>query len=75
MERRQDTRGDTIPAQGERQERVPRSPHERDESAQSQEPGEPTAREIGELGRRDVERGVEDTTKQSELEKTYDRQK
>ena len=32
-----DRQGNTIPAQGERQERVPRAPHERDESADSQE--------------------------------------
>jgi hypothetical protein len=66
--------GQTTPVQGETQERAPRAPHERDESADSQQQhGEPSAQEVGELGRQDVERGVRDTTKQSELEKTYDR--
>ncbi|MBC5764117.1 hypothetical protein [Ramlibacter albus] len=65
--------GETTPVQGETQQPSPRMPHERDESSGSQAADEPTGREIGELGRKDVERGVKDTTKQSELEKTYDR--
>ena len=66
-------RGNTIPQQGERQERSPRMPHERDESVQSQEADEPSATQVGEIARRDVERGVRDTTKQAELEETYDK--
>ena len=75
MERKKDNRGETIPVQGEQQERAPSAPHERDESAQSQESSEPTGKAIGELGRRDVERGVQDTTKQAEMDRAYDRQK
>jgi hypothetical protein len=66
-------RGQTTPVQGETQERAPRMPHERDESAQSQAAKEPTGQRMGDIGRADVEAGRTDTTKQAELERTYDR--
>ena len=68
-----DSRGETLPAQGEQQEGVPRAPHERDESATSQAESEPSTR--GKLGKADVERGVVDTTKGAELGRAYDRQR
>ncbi|HYF19470.1 MAG TPA: hypothetical protein VEA40_16510 [Ramlibacter sp.] len=66
-------RGKTTMAQGEDQQEVPRMPHERDESADSQQRMEPSNRRIGEVARRDAERGVPDTTKGAELDATYDK--
>ena len=51
----------TTPQQGDKQQRAPREPHERDESADSQAPGEASQHRLGEIGREDVERGVTDT--------------
>lgn len=65
--------GNTTLVQGEAQERVPRMPHERDESADSQACMEPSNRRVGERAHADVERGVADTTKGAELDATYDR--
>ena len=56
-------RGTTAPQQGERNERTPREPHERDESADSQSQGEPSQQRMAEIGRRDVESGKVDTDK------------
>jgi len=64
--------GNTRPVQGERQHGVPRMPHERDESADSQ-PGAQPAGRMGQAAHADAERGVEDTTKGAELDDTYDR--
>ena len=75
MTNRKDTRGETLPVQGEQQESVPRAPHERDESASSQAGSELTARVVGKQGKDDVERGVVDTTKGAELGRAYDRQR
>ena len=49
--------------QGENQEPVPRMPHERDESADSQAPASRRRREMGTGAHDDVERGVVDTDK------------
>jgi hypothetical protein len=65
--------GDTRPAQGDKQQRVPRAPHERDESADSQAAEDPSARSIGRAGREDIERGVLDTDKGPVLDQVYDR--
>jgi hypothetical protein len=65
--------GDTLPAQGESQAEVPRMPHERDESADSQAPQEPSGRRMGRQGAQDIERGVVDTSKGEALEETYDK--
>jgi hypothetical protein len=56
-------KSDTAPQQGERQEGSPREPHERDESADSQAKAEPSQQRVGEVARRDVERGLTDTDK------------
>jgi hypothetical protein len=53
--------GKTLPAQGETQESVPRAPHERDESADSQAAGEPSAERVGRAAHEDIERGRVDT--------------
>jgi hypothetical protein len=65
-------RGNTTMAQGETQEAVPRMPHERDESADSQTRMEPSNRRMGEKAQADAERGVADTSKGAELDATYD---
>ena len=66
-------RGETVTTQGETQERVPRMPHERDESADSQAASEPSARRMGEAAQEDLERGRVDTDKGPVLDETYDK--
>jgi hypothetical protein len=68
-----DRQGNTLPAQGDKQRRVPRAPHERDESADSQGTSDPSARGVGEAAREDIERGVVDTDKGPVMDETYDR--
>ena len=68
-----DRQGNTLPIQGDTQQRSPRMPHERDESADSQQASEPSARSVGEQARKDVERGLVDTDKGPVLDETYDR--
>jgi len=66
--------GQTLPQQGEQTtERVPRAPHERDESADSQAPGDPENQRKGALAHDDVVEGRRDTTKGVEMDATYDR--
>lgn len=65
--------GNTIPVQGDKQERSLRAPHERDESADNQAGNEPSAQRMAELGREDVERGVVDTGKGPVLDETYEK--
>lgn len=67
------SRGNTQAAQGEDQHGVPRMPHERDESADSQPRQEPSNERIGRIAQADAERGVADTTKGAELDATYDK--
>lgn len=69
----QDRQGNTLPFQGDKQQRVPRAPHERDESADSQGASDPSARSIGEKAREDIERGVVDTDKGPVMEDAYDK--
>ncbi|HUR88598.1 MAG TPA: hypothetical protein VMZ74_05875 [Ramlibacter sp.] len=57
------SRGNTSREQGETQERVPRQPDERDESADSQASSEPSQGRIGEIARKDMEEGRVDTDK------------
>jgi hypothetical protein len=57
------SRGTTATEQGDKQARTPRQPHERDESADSQAQDEPSQQRMGELGRKDLERGLVDTDK------------
>ncbi len=65
--------GNTTTAQGEDQHAVPRMPHERDESADSQPNQEPSNRRMAKKGQADVERGVADTSKGAELDATYEK--
>lgn len=67
--------GDTIPQQGQdkAQGKAPRMPHERDESAGSQAPDEPSAQRVGQAGHEDIERGRVDTDKGPVIDQTYDR--
>ena len=65
--------GNTIPAQGETQDRVPRTPNERDESADSQGAQEASAQRIGRQAQQDVERGLVDTDKGPVLDDTYEK--
>ena len=74
MTQRNQSRGETVPVQGEQHERVPRAPHERDESSSSQAAGEPSARVVGQQGKDDLDRGVVDTTKGVELDRAYQKQ-
>ncbi len=65
--------GNTLPAQGERQQAVPRLPHERDESADSQPAGEASGRRMGAMAHRDLEKGRQDTDKGPVMDATYER--
>ncbi len=67
-----DAKGETIPAQGERNERVPKQPHERDESAGSQAPGGANQRKMGRIAHDDVAEGLVDTDKGPVLDATYE---
>ena len=65
--------GNTVPVQGQAQtqERVPRMPHERDESADGQRSGEASGPRIGQAAHDDVERGLVDTDKGPVLDQAY----
>jgi hypothetical protein len=65
--------GNTLPAQGPAQERAPRMPHERDESADNQAADEPSAKRMGTIGHDDLERGLVDTDKGPVLDETYEK--
>ena len=64
---------DTTPQQGDKQERSPREPHERDESADSQAAGEPSQQRMGNIARRDVESGQADTDKGPVLRELHEK--
>lgn len=55
------------------QKRVPRLPHERDESADSQAVMEPEQREVMRQAQQDVERGLQDTSKGEATDAVYRR--
>ena len=65
--------GLTQTEQGENQRTVPRTPNERDESADSQARQEPSNARLGKIAQADAERGLVDTSKGAELDTTYDR--
>lgn len=65
--------GNTTMVQGETQERVPRMPHERDESADQQARMEPSNHRVGERAHGDAQRGVADTTRGAESDATYEK--
>lgn len=66
-------RSRTETQQGETQQTVPRMPHERDESADSQAREQPSADRIGSAAHEDVVRGVPDTSRGTETDATYHR--
>ena len=66
-------KGNTVPAQGETREKVPRMPHEMDESADSQAAQEQSGERIGKQAQEDIERGLVDTDKGPVLDETYDK--
>ena len=65
--------GNTVMSQGETQSPKARMPHERDESADSQAAGEPSARRMAERARNDIEQGRVDTDKGPALDAAYDK--
>ena len=65
--------GNTVPVQGETQERSPRAPHEHDESADSQVAAEPSQRRMGQAAHDDMEQGLVDTDKGPALDAAYDK--
>ena len=66
--------GNTVPAQGEVQQRSPRAPHERDESADQQAgAAETSSQRMAERGGNDVERGLVDTDKGAAMQETYEK--
>jgi len=67
------SQGDTVPQQGENQERAPRLPHERDESAGSQAAANPGARRMGKIAYADLREGLTDTDKGPVLDATYEK--
>jgi hypothetical protein len=69
------TKGNTVPAQGEKQQRVPRTPNERDESSDSQGAQESSGQRVGRQASEDVERGLVDTDKGPVLDQAYDKQR
>lgn len=64
--------GNTVPIQSDTPERVPRMPHERDESADSQRSSEPSGQRMARAAQEDIERGVVDTDKGPVLDETYE---
>lgn len=73
MNKPSSAKGNTLPVQGDEQQRAPRLPHERDESADSQGATEPSQRRIGAAAHDSVERGEVDTDKGPVLDATYDK--
>ncbi len=67
--------GNTIPVQGEKQQRSLRTPNERDESADSQEKAEASQQRIGSAAHDSVVKGEVDTDKGPVLDATYDKVK
>lgn len=63
--------GNTIPAQGETQDKAPRLPHERDESADSQAAAASADKTLGRIAQADVARGLVDTDKGPVMDATY----
>jgi hypothetical protein len=66
-------KSDTRPQQGDRQQRSPRAPHERDESADSQAQDAPSQQPKGKAAREDVERGLPDTDRGPVLREIRDK--
>jgi hypothetical protein len=65
--------GRTTPAQGETStpQKVPRLPHERDLSSDSQERGEASGKKVGEQAHKDLQGGLVDTDKGPAMDRAY----
>lgn len=66
-------RSRTETQQGETPQPVPRMPHERDESADSQARAQPSAEGIGRIAQDDLAKGRADTSRGPETDATYHR--
>lgn len=69
------TAGNTVPVQGENQVPKARMPHERDESADSQEAASPQVQRMGDIAKESVDRGERDTSRSDAMDATYERVK
>jgi len=67
--------GNTVPVQGDTQQPSLRTPHERDESADSQQSREPSQQRMGAVAHRSIERGEMDTDKGPVLDAAYEKLK
>lgn len=65
--------GDTVTAQGQNQAVKPRTPNERDESADSQAPASAENRRTGKMAHDDLAEGQKDTDKGPVLDATYEK--
>lgn len=65
------SRGNTLPVQGDKQQRSLRQPNDHDESASSQASAEPSQKRMGDAAHASVARGETDTDKGPVLDATY----
>lgn len=65
--------GHTTPAQGETStpQKVPRLPHEHDQSSDSQARGEASGKKVGEQAHKDLQGGLVDTDKGPAMDRAY----
>lgn len=56
-------------------DQAPRTPNERDESADSQSRNEASQKGVGKVAHDDLAHGKQDTSKQPEMDATYDKVK
>jgi hypothetical protein len=62
-----------VPPQGETQDAVPKMPHERDESEDSQAPREASGTRMGQQAHDDLQRGRVDTDTGPPMDAAYDK--
>lgn len=62
-------RGETLPVKGD--EREPKLPHERDESADGQASEQPSQAEVGQQAYKDIDRGLVDTGRAPVTNRVY----
>lgn len=65
--------GQTVPAQGETQDAAPKTPHERDESTDSQALREASGSRMGQQAHDDLQQGQVDTDKGPQMDAVYDK--
>lgn len=69
------TDGNTVLVQGENQVPKARMPHERDESADSQQPASAQVQRMGNIAKDSLDRGERDTSKADAMDATYEKVK